>query len=79
MAPSEFSGEKADQIEWESDVIALHKTFKVRVKEEVIFFHFLFQQNLDLRVLLTSIEEKKKKYFEYFLSFKVLQRTSKDF
>ena len=40
MAPSEFSGEKADHTEWESDVTALHKTFKLKVKKEVIFFTF---------------------------------------
>lgn len=41
-----------------------------------VFFLFLFQKNLDLRVILTLIEEKRKNIFNIC---QVLQRISKNF
>lgn len=42
---------KAAKNEWKNDVIALHITFKLSLKDKVIFVYFLSQQILDLRVL----------------------------
>ena len=42
---------KAAKNEWKNNVIALHITFKLSLKDKVIFVYFLSQQILDLRVL----------------------------
>ena len=42
---------KAAKNESKNDVIALHITFKLSLKDKVIFVYFLFQQIRDLRVL----------------------------